>query len=46
VHTDHPCYAELKPADLPGVRVLVDGRGITDPLLWEGIPRRVLGVGV
>jgi hypothetical protein len=46
VHTDHPCYAELKPADLPGVRVLVDGRGITDPLLWEEIPRRVLGVGV
>ena len=45
VHTDHPSYAELKPADLPGVRALVDGRAVTDPRLWEAVPRRVLGVG-
>lgn len=45
VHTDHPGYGELKPADLPGVRALVDGRAVTDPQLWDGIPRRVLGVG-
>jgi nucleotide sugar dehydrogenase len=45
VHTDHPGYADLKPADLPGVRALLDGRGVTDPRLWDGIPRRVLGVG-
>jgi nucleotide sugar dehydrogenase len=45
VHTDHPGYAELKPADLPGVRALVDGRAVTDPQLWAAVPRRVLGVG-
>jgi nucleotide sugar dehydrogenase len=45
VHTDHPGYADLKPADLPGVRALLDGRGVTDPRLWDGVPRRVLGVG-
>ncbi len=45
VHTDHPAYAALAPSDLPGVRALVDGRAITDPRLWTGVPRRVLGVG-
>jgi nucleotide sugar dehydrogenase len=45
VHTGHPGYAELKPAGLPGVRALLDGRGVTDPRLWDGIPRQVLGVG-
>ena len=44
VHTDHPEYAALTPADLPGVRALVDGRAITDPGRWDGIPRRVIGV--
>lgn len=45
VHTDHAAYAALRPSDLPGVRALVDGRAITDPRLWAGVPRRVLGVG-
>lgn len=43
VHTDHPEYNVLAPADLPGVRALVDGRGITDPGRWGAIPRRVIG---
>jgi UDP-N-acetyl-D-glucosamine dehydrogenase len=45
VHTDHPEYKVITPADLPGVRALVDGRAITDPGHWTGIPRRVLGIG-
>ncbi len=43
VHTDHPEYAALTPADLPGVRALLDGRGITTAGCWAGVPRRVLG---
>lgn len=45
MHTDHPEYKALGPNDLPGVRALVDGRTITDPARWTGIPRRVLGIG-
>lgn len=45
VHTDHPGYATLRPADLPGIRALVDGRGIVDLALWSALPVRVLGVG-
>jgi len=43
VHTDHPEYNLLAPADLPGVRALVDGRAVTDPGRWGAIPRRVIG---
>jgi nucleotide sugar dehydrogenase len=43
VHTDHPEYGALAPADLPGVRALVDGRASTDPGHWSAIPRQVLG---
>lgn len=45
VQADHACYATLGPTDLPGVRAIVDGRAITDPLRWDGIPRLVLGIG-
>jgi UDP-N-acetyl-D-glucosamine dehydrogenase len=45
IHTDHGEYAALAAADLPGIRALVDGRAITDPARWAGIPRRVLGIG-
>ncbi|MDO4605985.1 MAG: nucleotide sugar dehydrogenase [Bowdeniella nasicola] len=43
VQTDHPEYAEVKPADFPGVALLFDGRRITDAKLWEGTPRLVIG---
>ncbi len=43
IQADHADYRELVPADLPGVRLLVDGRRITDPALWLGTPRIVLG---
>ncbi|MGN6245912.1 MAG: nucleotide sugar dehydrogenase [Motilibacteraceae bacterium] len=43
VQADHAEYAGLAPADLPGVRALVDGRRVTDPERWQGVPRRTIG---
>ncbi|MFB7474059.1 nucleotide sugar dehydrogenase [Kitasatospora sp. NPDC056184] len=46
LQADHPEYRELAPADLPGVRVLLDGRRCTDPARWagaDGVRRIVLG---
>jgi nucleotide sugar dehydrogenase len=45
VQTDHDEYREISATDLPGVRVLVDGRDATDPSRWHGVIRRVIGVG-
>jgi nucleotide sugar dehydrogenase len=45
VQADHADYRELAAADLPGVRVLVDGRRVTDPHRWDGVVRRVVGAG-
>ncbi|MBM6979959.1 MAG: nucleotide sugar dehydrogenase [Actinomyces succiniciruminis] len=45
VQADHPEYATLAPADLPGVRLLLDGRRVTDPALWAGTPRLTIGGG-
>jgi len=44
VHTDHDEYRTLAPQQLPGVKLLVDGRAITDSTLWSGIPRVVIGM--
>lgn len=43
VQADHAEYADLTPADLPGVEVLVDGRRITDAAAWAGKRRVVIG---
>lgn len=43
IQADHPEYRSLTPADLPSVRVLVDGRRITDPARWTGVRRIVIG---
>ncbi|PZF98315.1 nucleotide sugar dehydrogenase [Micromonospora deserti] len=43
IQADHPEYRSLAPADLPSVRVLVDGRRVTDPAHWAGIRRLVIG---
>ncbi|WP_069385647.1 nucleotide sugar dehydrogenase [Cellulosimicrobium cellulans] len=45
VHTDHADYRTLGPADLPGLKLLVDGRRVTDASRWAGTPRVVLGEG-
>jgi nucleotide sugar dehydrogenase len=44
VHTEHGEYGELSAADFPGVKVLVDGRNVTDPAKWDGVLRKVLGI--
>ncbi|WP_312347624.1 nucleotide sugar dehydrogenase [Actinomyces sp.] len=45
VQADHAQYRTLTPTDLPGVRLLFDGRRVTDPALWTGTPRMVIGAG-
>ncbi|WP_033104748.1 nucleotide sugar dehydrogenase [Microbacterium profundi] len=46
LHTDHAAYRELTPAELPGIRLLVDGRAVTDAERWAGTPRLVVGASV
>lgn len=43
VQADHAAYRELSGKDFPGVRVLVDGRRITDPERWGDVRRIVIG---
>jgi nucleotide sugar dehydrogenase len=43
LQADHDEYRALGAAELPGVRVLVDGRDVTDPGLWSGVTRIVIG---
>ena len=43
VQADHAEYKEITPADFPGIKVLFDGRRITNPELWKGTPRLVIG---
>ena len=45
VQADHPEYKELTPADLPGLKVMVDGRGILDAKVWEGVKFFRIGDG-
>lgn len=45
VQADHREYADLTPADLPGLRLLLDGRRITDPSAFTGVPRITIGGG-
>jgi UDP-N-acetyl-D-mannosaminuronic acid dehydrogenase len=45
LQADHPAFARLAPNDLPGARVIVDGRGILDPTPWRaaGVVVRRIG---
>ena len=45
VQADHPEYSKLTPAALPGVRLLLDGRRVTNPALFVGVPRITIGGG-
>ncbi|SNT13697.1 nucleotide sugar dehydrogenase [Micrococcales bacterium KH10] len=45
VQTDHADYRDLSPADLPELRLLVDGRNVTNAERWSGTPRVVVGSG-
>jgi len=48
VQADHAEYARLRPADVPGVRAILDGRGVIDPESFaaKGIPVRRIGAPV
>jgi UDP-N-acetyl-D-mannosaminuronate dehydrogenase len=46
VQADHAEYAKLTPADVPGVRALLDGRQVTDPAAWADVVRIVIGAPV
>lgn len=46
LQADHREYRNLTPDDLPGIRVLVDGRAFVDPSGWTEVPRIVLGAPV
>jgi nucleotide sugar dehydrogenase len=43
VQADHAAYRDLSAEDLPGVKALVDGRRVTDPARFDGVPHRVIG---
>lgn len=45
VHNDDPAYRMLSKEDLPGIRLIFDGRNITDSNRWGGVTRLVIGVG-
>jgi hypothetical protein len=47
LQADHEQFTELAPEDLPGVTVLVDGRGTLDPEKWRaaGVVLRRIGRG-
>lgn len=45
IQADHREYASLAPKDVPGVRLLVDGRRVTNSQLWAGVPRLLIGQG-
>jgi UDP-N-acetyl-D-mannosaminuronate dehydrogenase len=43
LQADHAQYRELAPKDLPSVKTLLDGRGVTDEAKWAGIRYHVVG---
>ena len=47
VQTDHPAYAELSTADVPGAKAIVDGRNVLEPATWAaaGVSVRRIGRG-
>ncbi|GAA1777097.1 nucleotide sugar dehydrogenase [Agromyces lapidis] len=45
VQADHADYRTLAASDLPGVRLVVDGRNVTAADRWVGTPRLVIGAG-
>jgi len=43
IQTDHREYASLRARDLPGVRVVLDGRRTINPEQWPGVAVKALG---
>lgn len=45
VHSDDAAYSSLSKEDCPGIRLIFDGRNVTDGSLWGDVTRLVIGVG-
>jgi UDP-N-acetyl-D-mannosaminuronate dehydrogenase len=45
LQADHADYRKARADQFPGVKVLVDGRGVVDLDGWPGVTRRQIGVG-
>jgi nucleotide sugar dehydrogenase len=43
VQADHEMYRQLSADDVPGTKVLVDGRRITDATRWPGVDQYLIG---
>lgn len=43
VQADHKEYRTISASDIPGIKLLFDGRRVTDPQTWTGTPRMVIG---
>lgn len=43
VQADHAQYRDLAPNDLPGVKTILDGRGVTNEAKWSGVRYHVVG---
>ncbi|HWU45195.1 MAG TPA: nucleotide sugar dehydrogenase [Humibacter sp.] len=43
IQADHAEYRSLTSGDLPGIRVIIDGRSISSPENWDGVTYRVIG---
>ncbi|MFC7400980.1 nucleotide sugar dehydrogenase [Citricoccus sp. GCM10030269] len=43
LQADHTEYRDWAPADLPGIRTLVDGRSVLDAAKWNGVTVRTIG---
>ena len=43
VQANHAEYRDLGPADLPGIRVFIDGRRVSSAEQWPGVTYRVIG---
>ena len=46
IQADHNEYRRLGPADLPGVRALVDGRRVSTHEQWPGVKYRTIGKAI
>lgn len=45
VQSDDLAYRSLSKEDFPGIRLIFDGRNLTDGSLWGSVKRLVIGVG-
>jgi nucleotide sugar dehydrogenase len=45
LQADHEEYRTVRADQFPGVKTLVDGRGVVGPEGWQGVARRLIGVG-